>query len=146
MYLLVITISDHFRPTSSLELPVSFPFQEGDHYLIVLLYISQHRCLSITHPRFHPLAWSSLECNLSIAYTALEPPTGNFQWLLSTHWSFHIGLTGLESSPLDQRLYYVVNCSVLNSIFVGLSEPLFVIRNIGYIQGSINTRLQFQEF
>ena len=106
---------------------------------------------SFIHSHFHPLAWSSLDYNLSIASTELEPPVGYFYPLVTihvhwkfTHWLLQIGFIGLESSPLDQRLYYFVNRFVLGSIFIGLSELLFIIRNIGEthcIQRNINTHL-----
>ena len=110
---------------------------------------------SFIHSHFHPLVWSTLDCNLSIAFTKLEPPIWNPHWLLSTHWHFlpigysileiHplviTGFVGLASSPLDQRLYYNVNRFVLSNIFFGLSKLLSKFRNIG----SIRTCLRSQE-
>ena len=113
---------------------------------------SQQRYSSCTHSHFHPLARSSLDCNSSIASTALELPIDYFlptgysmHWKL-THWLFHIGLIVLEPSSLDQQLYYIINRFVLDSIFIGLPELLSKFRDIGYIWRNINTHFWSHEF
>ena len=97
------------------------------------MYISQWRCL-FTHLFIHTFshARSSLNCNSSMAFTAMKPPIGNSliastHCLISTHWVLyiawkfrnwllHVGLVGFELPPLDKHLYYNVNSSDLDSI------------------------------